>query len=167
MYLLRCTNRLGRDVARFHQPALRRDRSDTRLGDWFANRLNVGPRRYVLATSARSLLSVVVPARDPARLPERVASALDALLRHLGVAADVRSAEIAAMAAVKVAPTNSRPVLGSMTHIAGLAYAELYDMPHRPGRTLHHVNAWLAAEPNARLELATPADAALRLLLPG
>jgi hypothetical protein len=164
VYLLRCTARLRRDAERQLAPARTRDRSDTALGDWFANRLNVGPQRYIVATNGATLLTIVVPARDLGSLHGRMADTLDRLLEHLGAGAAARRAEVAAMREVRVARTDSRRVLGSMTHLAGLAWEELCELPHRPGRTLHHVNARLAAESLAALGYAAPGDRALRVL---
>jgi hypothetical protein len=164
---MRCTAPLWRDAIRYHAVAGARERSGTRLGDWFATRLNVGHQRYVLATSRKTLLTLVVPARDLASLPERMASALERLLAHLDVDARTRRAEIGAMAEARVARTDSRSVLGSMSHLAERAHAELCELPHRPGRSLDHVNVWLANEPCGALDHGTPADAALRLLTPG
>ncbi|HSJ07578.1 MAG TPA: hypothetical protein VK936_12810 [Longimicrobiales bacterium] len=163
MYVLRCTGALLRDVARYHLPAGDAG-SATRLGDWYATRLNAGPRRYVLATSSLCLLSVVVPARDLRSLPLRLVAAVDRLLAHIGVPDAARRDELAAMAEARVAKTNSRSVLGSMAFLAEQAGEQLHDLPHRPGRTLGHVDAWLAEVSCGVLELRTPAEAALDLL---
>lgn len=164
MYVLRCTHRLLRDVEGFHAAAPGRANSTNCLGDWFANRLNIGPQRYVLATSSLCLLSVVVPARDLKKLPARLADAVDRLLDHLEVPHAIRSTEVAAMADARTAVTNSRIVLRSMQDIAVQADGQLYDLPHRPGRQLDHVNVWLAHVPLGPLGYATPGEAALRLL---
>jgi hypothetical protein len=163
MYVLRCTRRLLRDL-RGRIEADESAVSTTLLGDWFANRLNVGPRRYVLATNASTRLSVVVPARDPALLPARIAAAVDTLLAYLDVTDSARALEIARMQQVRIATTNNRSVLATMTDIAFSAYDELYDLPHRPGRTLAHVDLVLSALPMRFAGYRTAAELALECL---
>jgi hypothetical protein len=164
VYLLRCTARLLADGGRHLPWTSAADVSDTSLGDWFANRLAAGRQRYVIATNATSLLTVVVPARDPGGLPGRIADATDRLLAAIGAPASARRREVRRMAELRVAPTNSRAVLGSMAALAQQAHWELLELSYRPGRTLDHVNVWLAGQPCRPLGLRPPADEALRLL---
>lgn len=164
MIVLRCTARLLRDVARHHPRASATHRPTSRLGEWYANRLNVGARRYIMATHATSLLSVVVPARDLRGLPERIATATDRLLLDLGVPAAVRAPEVDAMRDVRVTRTASGSVLASMRWITMYADTLLWDLPHRPGRTLADVNVALSDCPCGALGGGIPADAALLLL---
>lgn len=51
---------------------------DTVLGDWYANLLRVGRTQLVLAVSERTLLPVVVPAREGRTVARRVAEAMAA-----------------------------------------------------------------------------------------
>lgn len=105
-----------------------------------------------------------MPARDLPQLPDRLAAAVTRVLTDLGVADDVATREAAAMDRIVVTTTNSRAVLGSMNNMAVHADAQLYDLPHRPGRELQHVNAWLAQVPCAPLGYETPGETARRLL---
>jgi hypothetical protein len=164
MYLLRCTASLRAAALQHHPPAEPADQSDTRLGDWYATRLNVGPQRYILASSGLSLLSVVVEARNVPALPDRLSNAVAAVLRDIGVGQAAAAAEIRLMTAPRVAPTADRRVLGSMTALRAEADWELRDLAFRPGRTLHYVNVRLATTPCGLLDYAAPAEVALRLL---
>jgi hypothetical protein len=164
MVVLRCTRPLLRDVRRHHVVA-ETAVSTTHLGDWFANRLNVGHRRYILATNALTRLSVVVPARDLGQLPNRITAALDTLLTHIGVPARERTREMDLMQDVSIAPTNSASVLSTMTDIAFSAYDELYDLPFRPGRTLAHVDLTLSALPLRFAGYRTTAELARERLM--
>ena len=65
-----------------HPPA-----SSTLLGDWYANVLFVYRKPLILAVSARTLLPVLIPARDPASLLPRLAAALGEILKALGIPA--------------------------------------------------------------------------------
>ena len=163
MFVLRCTRPLFREIRRL----IRIDASavsTTVLGDWFANRLNVGPRRYILATNALTRLSVVVPARDLALLPGRITSSVAVLLAHLGVREELRLPEIERMTMVSIAATNSRSVLSTMVDIGFSAYDELYDLPFRPGRSLAHVDLTLSALPMRFAGYRTAAELALTRL---
>ena len=51
--------------------------ADTVLGDWYANLIRIGRIQVVLAVSERSLLPVVVPARDSRALVQRLCEALE------------------------------------------------------------------------------------------
>jgi hypothetical protein len=91
------------------------------LGDWYANRLNLGHKRFILCTNEQSLLTVVVPAKDLRALPARLASGVEKLLQSLGVPRAPISAELAQMEVSRYGRTASRVVLGSMNDFAWLA----------------------------------------------
>jgi hypothetical protein len=164
LYLLRCTRPLLQDAARHLTTAAHGAVSDTRLGDWFMTRLNCGRQRYLLATSSRSLLSVVVPARDLRGVPDRMARAVGELLAELGIPSEPLQREVAAMKRAAVAPTNDRSVLAFMTNLRVDADWELHDLAWRPGRTLHYVNVRLSETPCGLLAFETPAELTRRLL---
>ena len=92
--------------------------SDTALGDWYANRFVLDRRPLLLLVSSRSLLPILLPARDlrslPARLPDLVAQRL----RRFGADRSLIEAEVQAMVPVHVAKTASRSVLGIMVDFA-------------------------------------------------
>jgi hypothetical protein len=83
MIVLRCTRKLLHRLR--VEPVEAAPESSTLLGDWYANVLFVNRRPVVLAVSSRTLLPVLVPARDPASLPARLAAAVEEILRALGV----------------------------------------------------------------------------------
>jgi hypothetical protein len=93
MIVLRCTRTLLR---RLHQtPVEDASTSSTVLGDWYANILWVYRKALVLAVSARTLLPVLVPARDPASLGPRLAEAVGHMLAALGIPAhQIESARV-------------------------------------------------------------------------
>lgn len=164
MVLLRCTRRLLRDARGQLAEAMTGDASTARLGDWFATRLNIAQRRYIIALSRESLLPVVVPARDLVLLPARLAESAGRLFVLIGVPARARLAEVRRLHEARIAPTDDRSVTASLNDAARRAYEELYDLPHRPGRTLDHINLLLARTPLAALGLHSAADVTLDLL---
>lgn len=145
MVIFRCTER----VVRRFRLRLQDDvpASSGILGDWYANLLNVGSARLVLCQSERSLLPVIIPARNDS-FPSAFGPALAAVLRGLGIRADLIAREVAAAGRVAFSKPRSRRVLGAMNdfafHAQGYAIAahksddavavclELAEMPSGP-----------------------------------
>ena len=91
----------------------------TRLGNWYVHLLRRGPRQYVLATSERSLLTVILPARElRATIEGNLRNAVGQLLLALNIPMEVVSRELAEMQQVLIAPATNRRVLGSMNELA-------------------------------------------------
>ncbi len=115
MTVFRCTQRV---IRRFKitpkEPALA---STGVLGDWYANLLNIGSTRLVLCQSERSLLPVILPARNKA-FPHEFGNALRKVLLALGVPEERANAEVQATQDIQFAKTRSRQVLGVMNDFA-------------------------------------------------
>lgn len=124
MYTLRCTQRL---LARLGPPAGDAIQPTTVLGDWYANTLNVGRRRLVLCTSERTLLTVLVPARDLPHLPDRLRDAVARMLARLDVPHEDTARERREMMWHQLGRTASRQILGSMNDFALLADTYIRD----------------------------------------
>ena len=90
-----------------------------RLGDWYANVLNIGRHRLVLATSEHSLLSVVVPIKNGPRLRDRVQDAAFDLLIRIGIPDSLATAEVEGMHEMPIGVTANRSVLGSNERLRG------------------------------------------------
>ena len=82
MYILRCTRKL---LERVEPTGPAAGLSTTALGDRFAQPLGIGRRRFVLLTSDRTRLPVVMPARDTRRLGRTFSAALAEMLVNLDV----------------------------------------------------------------------------------
>src|SRR3989442_11304288 len=103
MYTLRCTKPLLTRLGEHARPSAgARTDNTTTLGDWYANALNLGRLRLVLCTNERSLLSVVVPAKNLPGLPQRLTQSLALLLERMGVPRTVVRREISEMACVRL-----------------------------------------------------------------
>jgi hypothetical protein len=115
MVVLRRTNRLQSLL-----PASSPDHahSDTALGDWYVNRIVVHRKPLLLLISSKSLLPLVLPARDVRTLPERLAGLVRQRLLRLGVSNPLVQTEISAMSPVLVAKTTDRAVLGILVDFA-------------------------------------------------
>lgn len=135
----------------------------TRLGDWYANRLNIGKHRLVLCTSELSLLSVVVPAKDLPGLAVRMTEAVTLLLRDIGVPPALIERELREMQWVRFAPTASRRVLGHMNDFAWgvecMFRRETADVIYLPEVALQ-----LADTPCGSMDYAQPREIAVKLL---
>lgn len=92
--------------------------SDTALGDWYVNRVVVDRQPLLLLVSSKSLLPVVVRARDVKALPDHVGSMVAERLIRLGISPAIIDAERRAMTPVQTAPTTDRSVLGIMVDFA-------------------------------------------------
>ena len=145
MITLRCTRTLAKRVTLI--PGADKQQPTNKLGDWYANPLNVGHRRLIHCVSEKSLLSVVLPAKDVREFPSRVPGAVGSLLARLGVLEKVIETEVAAMLPISVGLTCSRSVVGSMVELG--RQAEFYLAADRP--------------PVADLELAVAAVPCLQL----
>lgn len=169
MYVLRCTQRL---LARLRVPAdptVPESEPTTILGNWYANPLNVGRLRLVLCTSEKSLLPAIVPARDPAALPDRLREAVGRLLPRLGVERSDVQRELREMAWHQVGRTRSRQVLGSMNDFAFLADVYIRDKRgHEAGADvdLDEIALTLARAPCRPIEYQSP-DRLTRALFDG
>jgi hypothetical protein len=87
----------------------------TRLGNWYVHLARFGRNQIVLATSERSLLTVLLPARQ---LRERIEISFQAavaeLLAALQLPAEIVGRELAAVQPISFATASNRRVIGSM-----------------------------------------------------
>jgi uncharacterized protein DUF6933 len=123
---------------------------------------NRGPHRLILCTSARSLLTVLVPAKNLPLLPTRISAAVHELLFALGAPVDQINREIHEMATTRFDRTNSRIILGSMNDMACLAdgYLEGVSIPSH----LLVAEMKMSQSPCNPLEYRSPGDVALAML---
>ena len=119
MVTLRCTRlvhdrlRLPREMAPELPP------STGRLDDWYIHVVRFGRPEFVIATSERSLLTVLFPARAlRTTLAANLRAGVSSLLESLGVSGEAVAREIAAMESVTFGRATDRRVLGSMNELA-------------------------------------------------
>jgi hypothetical protein len=85
------------------------------LGNWYVNLVYIGRTQMVLATSERSLLTVLLPAADLGNsLLENLVDTTYSLLKEIGIDSDRAKREAAAMHPALIGGTESRSVLASM-----------------------------------------------------
>ena len=89
------------------------------LGNWYANLVYVGRAQFIMATSERSLLTVLLPAVDLRKsLVPNLCDATALLLLHLGVDENRAVRETEAMQEARFGRTDSRSVLASMNDLS-------------------------------------------------
>ena len=158
MFAVRCTRKL---LDRGAPSALELPVTPTTLlGDWYANILFVRPEYLVLCLSEKTLLPVIVPAKDVKRLPHRVAEAASQVLQAYGLPQAQIEAEAIEMQQGYLATTASRKVLGCLNDF--MYHFELQYKEH-PGLTLLEHAMSLAEMPSAALEFAFPNEATIAL----
>jgi hypothetical protein len=148
--VIRCTRKLLSRLG--HTSVDESAASSTLLGDWYANLVSVSRARFVLCVSERTLLPVVLEARQLGTLGARLAAGAAEVMAAIGVPADLATAEQNRMAEVAFARTVSRRVLGSMTD---LVYTLAAFNPNAP---LLEMSLKLADTPCGPLRMATPMD---------
>ncbi len=158
MVSLRCTGRL---LKRLRQtPASELPQPTNRLGDWYANLLNIGPHRLVLCTSERTLLTLIVPIRDSSHLRERIQESAHRLLLSLGVPPGLAQEEVAGMYEMAFGATANRSVLGSMNDFVQMT--KHYFQAEREAVYLDELELFLAETLCGPLEYNNPGEETLR-----
>lgn len=147
MVVLRCTRKLLRRLRR--TPAEEAPTSSTLLGDWYANVLFVYRKPLILAVSARTLLPVLIPARDPASLAPRLVAGLSEVLAALGIRADQIREEQQHMAEIVFARTISRQILGTINDFDRM-------LDPAPGESLASAALELAQAPCGPIGMQSP-----------
>jgi hypothetical protein len=151
MFTLRCTQKLLRRGLAEGPPA--DSPATTLLGDWYANVLVARPNHLVLCISERTLLPVVVLAKDIKHLPQRVVEGLAPVLRSLHIEQSAIEAELAAMQLARVGRTASKSVVGSLNEL--MFFLELQLHAH-PERSLQEHTQYLAGVPMKGAERSFP-----------
>jgi|ERR1022692_1885161 hypothetical protein len=128
MITLCCSHKIRQRLGLSARPPTPSEPS-TRLGNWYVHLVQFGRLQLVLATSERSLLTVVLPAR---RLRETIVENLQVsvgqLLWALGIPADAVNRELEAMTPVTFVAATNRRVIGSMNEFAFHLGVDLRDI---------------------------------------
>lgn len=157
MYTLRCTGKLLKRMKATPVPSP--PPSTTVLGDWYANIFQFGRTPLLIAVSEKSLLPVLLPARNVAQLPELLPGAVEEVCAFLEYPFDAVRAEISAMReGATVSKTASRRVLGSMNDFISLSHAYL------ESHNLRNTALKLSQAPCSPIDRKSPRDVARALL---
>lgn len=157
MLVFRCTKRAA---ARFKLELTQSSAvSSGILGDWYVNLLNLGSTRLVLCVSERSLLPLVLPARNEV-FPSQFGVFLGRLLRRLEVKEASAFHEKEQASDFLFLPTRGRPVLGVMRDYARIAEGDL----SRCHGDLLELSCRLAGAPMSPIDYESPDRLACTLL---
>lgn len=149
VYTLRCTGKLLKRLGPVTEAS--REPPTTVLGDWYATLVYAPGMQLVLLTSERTLLPVVVQAREARTLAERFPLALTRVLAELKVPLALIEREVAAMAASRIGKTASRQVLGTMND-----FQRMMPYDRWPPRSLTAVALGLAEAPCGPIAMRSP-----------
>jgi hypothetical protein len=133
----------------------------TRLGDWYGNLFYVARQQFAMFTSQRSLLTVVLPAKEIHGLPAPLIDRLRWLLSELQVPPALTDRELAQMQTCIVTTTANRSVLGSMNDHT---FAARLFLGASPPLSLAEVHHRLAEVPLKAIDYRFPSEIALALL---
>lgn len=86
------------------------------LGDWSANVVRYARKPFVIAVAEHSRIAFILPAAPYATLVDRFLEDLPYLLRYLHIPEAQIESEMATMAPMRIAKTNSRSVLASINN---------------------------------------------------
>ncbi len=131
--------------------------STTLLGDWYVNLLIIRRQYILLLASERTLLPVLMPAKDLAHFPERFRQELGDVLHPLKFSADKINSELDQMKEWHFAKTASRQILGSMTDFVNMLGASRDDEP------LLRQALWLAETPCSPIGMDSPMAATAKV----
>lgn len=112
MITLRCTKKLLKKFE-IDDPGLPGE-SNNALGDWYADILYTRQGHYLICVSEKSLLPIVLSARDIGSFVPRFQREVFDVLKELGVSEEMAGMELDLMYPLSFGKTKSRVVLGSM-----------------------------------------------------
>ena len=142
MITLCCTQKLLRRL-RIAKPEAKTAPPTNALGNWYANLIHVGRVQMIMATSERTLLTVLLPASDLRKsLVPNLCEAVFHLLQEIEVDPGRAALEAEAMREVRIGRTDSRSVLGSMNDLS-----RMLDWDVRDGRSSMEIMLRLAEVP--------------------
>jgi hypothetical protein len=158
MFTLRCTQKL---LSRGFVASPGEHQPTTVLGDWYANIALSRPQHLILCVSEKSLLPLVIPAKDLKNLTARLREQLASVLATFGVPAQRIESELNAMHEYRVGRTTNKSILGSLNEF--MFHLE-HGLHSRPELSLTHRALKLADMPCKPLAYAFPSEVALALL---
>jgi hypothetical protein len=156
---IRCTNKLLKWLDAEVPP--KPTTPTNRLGDWYANLLFTRRARLIICVSERSLLPVLVEARDPASFRARFQERVRSVLRSMRVGPDALHSEAPRIDQITIGTTASHRVLGSLNDLAKLARFRIEEHPEIDLTTFA---IQLAETPCSPLKYETPRAVSLALL---
>lgn len=154
MVIFRCTQKLAK---KFKLP-LEKDCPETStniLGDWYFNYFIFARKYYLLGVSEKSLLPVIIPAKEIKDFPARLGGELNKILEFLGIEKQKIDEETSAMQKIRFAATKSKIVLGCQNDSIRLLPYILDDNPHS---SLLEISLTLGRTPFRSINYSNPLE---------
>ena len=164
MMTLRCTQKLLKRMGVSPRDVAEAPSSTNALGDWYANLLYTRPEQLVMCVSEKSRLCVLVTAKNPDRLVQRIEIGIADVLRDIGVPPAHIQHETRLMSPLTYGSTTgaaaSRSVIGTMTEYLKPLEYHLIEQEY----TLDEISVRLSQDICGPLNWARPVDVAKKLL---
>lgn len=155
-FTIRVTAKLAK---RINEPLITEPSSSTGLlGDWYANLLYIDRQQIILAVSEKTLLPLLIPAKDAKLFPQRLRESLAESLSTLNIPKEKIEKELAEMSTWTFAKTASRQVLGSMND-----FANALTFYVGSGETLQKLQTRLGETPCSPIGMSSPIDSTCKL----
>ena len=131
---------------------------------WCAHIFYSGHTQFLMITNERTLLTVVLPAKDLQRISEVLPQSIDILLQTYGVEKPARDKYIQQLSALQYSRNTKRQILGSMNDFIRMAK---YILEDEPGLSLLAVSLQLCNIPCSPIKMKSPQKATMDLILQG
>lgn len=150
MPVLRCTQKLLKELRVSNDDLVDESESSGRLGDWYANLLRIERRKCVMFTNAATLYTFLVAGvlrKDFDRVGDLFRTRLRRTLTHDGYSANDIDLVLEEYGTMFVGRTRSRRVLGSMNDFVWAAETCIWEKGGLQRCDLEELNRWLNESP--------------------
>jgi hypothetical protein len=149
----------GKLVKRVKEPLVADPKASTGLfGDWYANLVYIERQQVILAISEKTLLPLLIPAKDAKLFPRRLTESLQNSLAELTIPKEHIAKQLAEMSSWTFSKTASRQVLGVMTD-----FGKALNFYVGHGETLQQLQARLAETPCSLIGMDSPLEKTCKL----
>jgi hypothetical protein len=143
MIVFRCTQKLAKKF-RFSLEKDIETVSENVLGDWYFNYFTFDRKYYLIGLSEKSLLSVIVAAKDFKTFPMRFIESLRIILQTIGINKSQIENEISAMENIIFTKTKSKVALGCQNDCIQMIR---HRMSYQSGESLLEYSLYLGRVP--------------------
>ena len=130
------------------------------LGDWYCNILIIQRQHIILCVSEKTLLPILLPAKNMDTFPIRLQGAVADTLKEIGVSDSHIEKEILEMGSWAYSKTASRQILGSMND-----FAHILSVTMARGFSLEDHAEFLRDTPCSPIGMNTPSRATIEIFI--
>lgn len=159
MIVLRLTSSLAKRMS--IKLSETQEHSTSKLGDWYAVDFHLGTRQFILCTSEKGRLPIVIEGAPYKKFTERLVSDLRYVLAELGISQDQIDEELSHFSKTHFAKTKDRSVVGTMVDsVKGLEF--MFEIGRLDPDNRKQMHSYLAQTPHVKLN-SYPEEMTLRL----